>query len=238
MMGQPTIRQAMKKKLKIIDNQVVIGTSGPVGLGQRFAGEIDAMWRAKIFSGTNSLPYMAMTEIRKHLWSHIAFETDVARCFAQSIGAAAIQRALATTIIALPLSHQLCLFQFDEQGSPEEATEELPFVAIGSGQNIADPFLAFLRRIFWPDRLPKIPDGILSAVWTLHHAIETNPGGVGPPMQIITLSMDGSRPRAIELTPEDIKGEHLEAIRKMEAKMSDSYTKMADEPPPRPIQKS
>jgi len=93
-----------------------------------------------------------MTLIRQELWKTIAYETDIARCIAQSLGPMAIQRALTTTLVALPLGHSTCLFQFDEQGAPEEATQELPFVSIGSGQPIADPFLAFLRRIFWPDK--------------------------------------------------------------------------------------
>ena len=39
------------------------------------------------------------------------------------------------------------LIQCNHVGMTEAATTDLPFVAIGSGQELADPFLAFLRRI-------------------------------------------------------------------------------------------
>ena len=79
----------MKKKLRIIDGQVVIGTSGSVGLGQRFAGDLDAMWRGGTFSSTPkpghpnlSLPHMAMIGIRETIWKHIEYETNVSRVIA------------------------------------------------------------------------------------------------------------------------------------------------------------
>ena len=48
-------------------------------------------------------------------------------------------------LVALPIKHETCLFQFAEAGAPEEATRELPFVALGSGQPIADPLPRDLR---------------------------------------------------------------------------------------------
>src|SRR5262245_30654943 len=64
--------------------------------------------------------------------------------------------ALSKTMVALPIKRKLCLFQFDYSGAPEEATAELPFIALGSGQPIADPFLAFLKRILWKDHRPTV----------------------------------------------------------------------------------
>lgn len=223
-MGQSTIRQAVKKKLKIIDGQVIIGTSGTVGLGQRFAGEIETLWRDKKFSGQSNKPvphHQAMTMIREVLWKHINYEIEVARCSAQTIGPMAIQKCITSTVVALPVSHDLCLFQFDEQGAPEEATDDLPFIAIGSGQHIADPFLAFLRRVLWNDEPPTLSQGILSAVWTLNHAIKTNPGGISDPIQVIKLTKKGTSAKAEELSQGEIEGENIELIEKAESKLGE-----------------
>lgn len=206
-MGQQTIRQSVKKKLEIVDNRAVVGVSGPVGLGQRFVGLIHDMWQAKAFSSQPlnkqhkplNKPHLAMQAIREQLWRFIEFETKVATVAANATGPAALQQVLSSTMIAIQVGNQPCLFTFDAQASPEEATEDLPFVSIGSGQLIADPFLAFLRRLFWPDRLPDIAEGKLAAVWTIRHAIQTSPGGIGEPIQVVQVSLSGSQYMAKEL---------------------------------------
>src|SRR5262249_33715198 len=142
------------------------------------------------FSGKGATPlksHEVMMTLRGAIWKHLEQEINHARIASQAIGPLAVQRVAATTLVGMPVAGKACLFQFDEQGLPEEATEDLPFIAIGSGQHIADPFLAFLRRVFWPNELPTLADGVLAAIWTVRHAIDTNPGGVGEPIQIITI---------------------------------------------------
>jgi len=208
-MGQQTIRQPIKKKLTILDDCVVVGISGPVGLGQRLCGEIQKLWKEKALSGKQ--PYQAMTIIRKSLWQHMADEYQAAEAARKVIGPVALDSALASTIIALPISKAMCLFQFDQQGAPEEATTDLPFVAMGSGRNTADPFLAFIRRIFWKDTIPNLAEGIFATLWTLDHAIKTSPGGIAEPIQIVVLKTNGSDCKAQELNETDLQ-EHYEAI--------------------------
>jgi len=120
----------------------------------------------------------------------------------------------------MPLDRKFALFQFDQQGAPEEATEDLPFVSIGSGQSTADPFLAFIRKVFWPNSLPTLEMGIFSTLWTLRHAIETNPGGVADPKQIMVLERQGKDFNAHELASEDLE-EHDEAITAAESVLGD-----------------
>ncbi|HUK16219.1 MAG TPA: hypothetical protein VLW65_07375, partial [Bryobacteraceae bacterium] len=118
------------------------------------------------------------------------------------------------------------------------ATESLPFVAVGSGQSIADPFLAFLRRIFWPAQLPALADGILATYWTLQHAILSTPGGVADPMQIMVLEKVNNDWRARELGVAELT-EHQRAVsaaegalRNFRASFQDPNTvKPADEAP-------
>src|SRR5215217_2360368 len=174
-MGQQTIRQSVRK-LSIISQKIIVGVSGPVGLSQRFNWRIEEMYTNNKLA--NKKTPEAMNIIRAELWKDIEGEMNSAAVARNLIGQAAYSSALSSSVVALPLDKKFALIQFDQQGAPEEATEHLPFVSIGSGQPTADPFLAFIRRIFWPDALPSLETGIFSTVWALDHAIETNPGGV------------------------------------------------------------
>jgi hypothetical protein len=152
-----------------------------------------------------------MTIIRESIGKHSATEFQAAAMARQVIGPVAAESAIASAIAALPISKSPCLFQFDQQGAPEEASADLPFAAIGSGQSIADPFLAFLRRIFWANKQPSLADGIFAVLWTLEHAIQTNPGGVSEPKQVVVLEKCSDKWKARELAPEEFE-EHIEAI--------------------------
>jgi 20S proteasome alpha/beta subunit len=230
---QPTIQTPVKKKLQVIAGQVVIGVSGNVGLGQRFAKELEASWGRKEFVGKGSLEASAI--IRAAVWRQLAPEVEIARQAAGAFGQAAINNVLTATAVAIPVSDVPCLFQFDHQGLPCEATEDLPLFAFGSGQMIADPFLAFLRRIFWRESFPTVAQAMLSTVWTLRHAILTNPGGVNNPIQIVTLRREGKGWCAKELQ-ESEWGEHDQDIKDAEHALANfrELLRRAEAPTPAP----
>ena len=212
-MGQTTVRQAAKK-LSILHDSVALGVSGPVGLAQRICGEVGNLWESKSLSGKK--PFEAMTIVREALWKHVEPELKAAQQAMNVIGpGAAAESALCATVIALPVSKIPCLFQFNQQCYPEEATDDLPFVAIGSGQKIADPFLAFLRRIFWRSVLPTLGEGTFAVLWTLKHAIQTTPGGISDPTQVIVLRKTSDKWQARELLELE-KQEHEQAITEAE----------------------
>ena len=232
-----TIRQPVRK-LSIVRGQAVVGVSGPVGLGQRIIAEIEEIWKSKGLA--NSTPPQAMTQLRQMVWEHIKMEIEVAAVAQKIPGTPAAMSAVSQTLVAIPCAGRACLFQFDPQGAPEEATEDLPFVAIGSGQTIADPFLAFLRRIFWRDRLPNLSEGVFATLWTLQHAIHTSPGGVSGPIQIVVA--ERSKKSAVvarELSESELE-EHREAIAHIEdslmrrfAQPVETETKLPPTPPPK-----
>lgn len=213
-MGQTTVRQATKK-LDILKESIVLGVSGPVGLAQRIRGEIELLWEDKKLSGKR--PHEAMSILRDVLWKHVEPELKAATVAMSVVGAAAAaESAICATMVALPISKVPCLFQFNQQCSPEEATENLPFVSIGLGQRIADPFLAFIRKIFWPRNLPTLAEGVFATLWTLNHAIDTAPGGISGPTQIVRLEKaSGGNWRARELAEAE-QEEHQEAISEAE----------------------
>lgn len=233
-MGDHTIRQPTKK-ISLISDCGALGCSGPVGLGQRIHGEVATLWEQR---GVKGEAYQAMQALRDAIWRPALGEWKVAEATRPVIGpnlsslSAAVQ-----TLIALPVKREMCLFSFDHQGSPEQATPDLPFVAIGSGQRIADPFLAFLRRIFWSNRLPTLGEGEFAALWCLRHAIDTNPGGVADPIQIVILerpTAGGAPCVARELTDGEVQ-EHEEAIKFAENRLAGFREKMdpaVGDPPP------
>ncbi len=176
-----------------------------------------------------------MTLIRDMVWKHVEPEMKAAQVAIPIVGhAVASQSAVCATIVAMPIAQQPCLFQFDQQGSPEEATANLPFVSIGLGQPIADLFLAFLRRIFWPSKLPTLPEGIFAVLWTLDHAIKTAPGGISEPIQLVALDHSSGTWKARELTEGELQ-EHKEAIDYAEKTLSsyqDIFRKAGTAAPP------
>lgn len=215
-LGNRTIIQPTRK-LTIVNGRVIVGVSGAVGLAQRIVGIIEHLEtdpkEKETFSSQNPSfprkPCDAMVKVREKLAPHLMQELNVCAQAQAAIGPNVAQSsAIALTVLAVPIQGNPCLFQFDQQGAPEAASNDLPFVAIGSGQAIADPFLAFIRRIFWPPgTVPNLGDGIFAVAWTLQHAIKTHPGGVADPVQIATL-VNG---KAKELSREDLQ-EHYENI--------------------------
>jgi len=105
----------------------------------------------------------------------------------------ALQSAISMAMVAMYVQGQPSLFHFNWQGSPEAASADLPFISVGSAQMTADPFLAFIRRLFWPTTLPTVPEGVFAAVWTVRDAIHTSPGGVADPIQVIVLEHQAAR---------------------------------------------
>lgn len=218
-LGNNTVRQPVKK-LTAIDNSIIVGVSGPIGLGQVFVGTIEQLWTARAFS--NRRPHEAMTIIRDQLWPHAEKHFKAAANAAPVLGAQiAAQNALSHSVVALPVAREACLFQFDQQCGPEQATANLPFVAIGSGQPLADPFLAFLRHVFWKDSLPNMSEGIFAAVWSLEHAIRSNPGGVAEPMQLMTLSLDQQHRGSVKEFDREELEEHRQAVKSAETYLAD-----------------
>ncbi len=176
--GQPT------DKIDIISDSIICSTSGPVGLGQRITHQIEQAWSNNRLSGKESPA--AMGVLREVIFEPIKAEIEVARIAGQ-VDPGATRHCRSTTLVAIPIKKRPCLFYFDWQGSPEEATSKLPFVSIGSGQPVADPFLAFLRNIFFKNKQPNLSEGILAATWTLRYAIHAYAYGVGGAQNVVIL---------------------------------------------------
>jgi Mg2+ and Co2+ transporter CorA len=83
--------------------------------------------------------------------------------------------------------------------------------------------------------LPSLHDGILAAVWTIQHAIRTQPGGVAEPIQIVSLCKDkDGNWTAQQLSRDEVDGHRL-MIRAIEDKMQQFRKEVFQEQPTEPI---
>ena len=188
--GQNTALQPVRKLCNHAD-KLIIGTSGPIGIGQRVVGMISQMWDERKFGG-EVVSYQAMQLVREKIGPMLALELKYAQEVAKVLGPGiAQQNSVSSAMLAVPVAREVQLYSFGCTGDPEQSTDDLPFMTTGSGQSLADPFLAFLRAVFWKQRRrPTTGDGIFATYWALRHAIRTNTGGVSDPIQMMTLQKD------------------------------------------------
>lgn len=148
-----------------------------------------------------------MALLRSGFFTHIGIELQAAQVAAPVVGLQVAQSsAVQSTLVAMCFAGRPRLYQFDQQGAPEEATENLPFVCLGSGQSNADPFLAFLKGLFWEDgQLPSIPNAIFAAVWTVQQSIKISPAYLGDPIRVFVLRSDGGNCVATQLSDAELQ---------------------------------
>ncbi len=234
-LGQTRTITQPTSKLRIIGEQVILGLSGPVGLSQSYCAEIEQ----KVKGTQNQVNWKSIENAKKALqdcfWGYAKTAWERAEVVAKTVGQAALLDCLHQTVVALPIGDRPYLMQFNEKCIPEEASQDLPFLSIGSGQPTADPFLAFLRRTIWKDTLPSLEDGVLATVWTLQYAIKSTPGGIAEPIQIAALRKDKEgRWRARELTEDDL-GQDREMVKTLEDELAGLAKRLFSQPPPEPI---
>jgi 20S proteasome alpha/beta subunit len=206
--GAPTIGQQNVTKIVPMSNAMLYSGTGSVGMSQVISDIIKKVHAGSgVGSGKTSAEVMRIigTEITKAVGPFI----QTARMVGDG------STSYCKSMLAMVVGSKPCLFTFDGNGAPEEATEDLPFVAMGSGQAIADPFLAYLKRLFWLDSAPTLAEGRLVATWVLEHATRTNAGGIGGPTQLADLTCVKHKPR-IEVYDADRIQEHLQNVHSAE----------------------
>jgi hypothetical protein len=214
-----TIGKQHVQKVTKVNDHILHASTGAVGMAQIIADHLKAMWDDKVFSGTLS-PDAAMDRLGKAIGALVAPYMQTAQIQRNLTGSC--ETSLCKSLLAIPISRKPYLFQFDFNGAPERATADLPFVCLGSGQPIADPFLALIRRLFWTTQEPNLAEGRLAAVWTIDHVRRISPGGVGGNTQIACLepTLGANLPMVKFVDPAEIQ-EHMQKIESAEAAIVD-----------------
>lgn len=127
-----TIEQPIDK-IDVIACHVIVAGTGSIGLGQRFCSILRDLWNDKKF--TNSEIHVAKLLSRK---------------FLEDLNYTFLKPGQYGALVAFPVQQKICLCEFDVQYfQPELKNERLWYVSMGSAQPIMDPFLGFIREIFW-----------------------------------------------------------------------------------------
>lgn len=194
----PTIEQKTNK-IQVIGDRVIVAGTGQAGLGQRFNAVVQSAWDHK----DNPFSKQPL-EVGKFLARH-AIEDFRSTCVPQGQFGA---------LVAFPTGKQsyLCEFALTDFQPELKTGGSVWYVSMGSGQPITDPFLGFMRRVFWKDDLPSVQDGIFAVTWALQHAIEINPGGINEPMKIAVLGPDKKGKLFAKLLDEDELSEHKNSV--------------------------
>jgi hypothetical protein len=224
--GQLRTVEQPTKKIYNIDAQIIIATTGPIGLGDRFVAVVEKNYKEKAFLNNSLL------DVSKKICKEALQDFDstfVLKMGTLNFGA----------LMACHCGNKPCLVEF-ELGTlqPEIKDENLWYVSMGSGQAIADPFLGLMRRVFCPNAPPKLSTAIFMTAWALEHTIDVNPGGIKEPLQLAVLKRDEKGKLRAELLSDDALAEHKDNVKAAYAHLSgyaDSLSGKMETPPlPKP----
>lgn len=197
----PTIEQKTNK-IEIINEKIIVAGTGQVGIGQRFCDIIKTASKEHVF---DKPPINVGTEL-----SHRAIK---------DFQYTSVQFGQYGALVAYISKGNFHLCEFAVTNfQPELKTQEskLWFVSMGCGQFITDPFLGFMRRVFFKNHLPTVADAIFITSWTLQHVIELNVGGINGPIQMAAIKEKSQGQFVASMITEAELSEHCENIRAAE----------------------
>jgi hypothetical protein len=157
-MGQfPLIHLEADAKIQIFNNAVIMATTGAVGFSQRLHHHIDAAVKGNVF--TNFTARDATTNISKRLL------TDLQESRAPSWPQDGLRFGglMAAAVKDGPFLAEFGTTDFQA----EMKTGKIFFGSMGSGQMLADPFLAFVCRVLWKSEMPTVDHGNLVSIGCL-----------------------------------------------------------------------
>ena len=186
----PTMSQPFQQKIAIIDGCVIVAGTGAIGLGQRFTAITKQHWESKTFQN------MTETEIGEFL-SHEAIRnfgrTGINPLHPPGPGGNPEGYG---ALVAMPCKQKPALIEFPAIGfQPEIKTEDLWYASMGSGQNVADPLLGFVRAtFFWENNAPpSCADGIFATTMVLKLSCYLSPSSVAGPIEMAVLRPEQSK---------------------------------------------
>lgn len=209
---QHTIEQPTKK-LSILGTDVIYTGAGQVGLSQRFEAIVDGYQSVKPNKNLSGLDYA------KGLAKLGVDDFILTNAPTGEFGA----------LVAFVASNKIHLCEFAiKDMQPELKTKEtFWFVSMGSGQRIVDPFLGFMRKVFFSERCPNLKEGIFVVTWALQHVIELNPGGIKGPIQMAILEKNDGKFFKARLLDENELKEHQENVIGAETHFAEYLDKLA-----------
>ncbi|KPK79022.1 MAG: hypothetical protein AMS25_14035 [Gemmatimonas sp. SM23_52] len=185
--GLPAARQ-LARKLHVVAGQAVLGVAGHDGLAQEMALSLERCLSEP--EQRDAAEDVLRSRIRQALAAPVQRTVAIHRTLTGLPGFAVSSNGYVVTqsLLAVPFEGSLRLFEVDPECTVTEITPELSCACVGSSRSVAEPFLAFLRKVLWSDSRPGLDQAELAAYWTVLHSIESNPGGLSHPIQIVVLT--------------------------------------------------
>jgi hypothetical protein len=178
----PIMQLQSNDKIRIFGGKIIIATTGSVGFTQRFHRHVEDAVTAKIFTQLKK-PERAPNLSHRFLQDLRSSSTPYDNNNGFGFGA----------LLAAEFDSEPCLVEYDTaKFQPEFKEKKLFFAAMGSGQPLADPFLAFVSRVLWKDTLPDVRFGRFGLYWALSHTIGLAPGLVGGPIKMAVLTKNNN----------------------------------------------
>jgi 20S proteasome alpha/beta subunit len=213
-MGQYTVGQAVTK-VRVINGETLYASSGHHGLGQQLCSVVEGQRQQ-----FKNHPYVTcISELQEKLRPFVNNALTTAGLAARLVGnTAAMSDAWCSGLLAAGFKDGLKLVEITPQVAVEYMTKDLPFISMGSGKPSADPFLGFLRKVYWPTTLPTIQEGALAAYWTIQHAIDMKVFGVGFSVDVFVVEPSDETFKARKLDDAEI-AEHVDFMKSSEEAM-------------------
>lgn len=215
-------------KIRIFDNRIICAATGAVGLSQRLMVHVEAALNGGVFA---NLPLHECTaNISKRFIADCQGSmTPFHHQYGYGCGA----------LIAGHIKGAPRLIEFGITDFQAELKDgNLFFVSMGSGQTLAEPFMAFVARVLWKQQVPTVDEAKFGVYWALEHTIKHAPGGVGHPIKLAALRSQDGKWVASEIVDTQ---EAAQYVNELEAKIGEfareaiDQAKVASLPAPPPV---
>lgn len=191
--GNMHLLKLASDKIVIVGGRVIVAGTGQIGLAQRFAAQVKHAHDTKVFQ-------KSAIEVGKGL------SALGRKDFTQTSASMGAYGAM----VACPADDAGQLIEFATSDfQPELKNGKILFVAMGSGQMLAEPFMSFVDRTFWRGQAPNVKAALFGVHWALAHTIRCAPGGVGDPICLAKLAR-GNNGWQAEVVSEEVLQEQSE----------------------------
>ncbi|MDX1486153.1 MAG: hypothetical protein R3229_16900 [Alphaproteobacteria bacterium] len=190
-------------KVSRIGNGTLFGISGSLAVGQEYEQLI-----IKCENNFSKNNYdRAVKNLKNDVVSNVKSRFETAKVMKEAVGEIqAYCQSVCECVFATNFKDGHKLVQIVNDGVFDVADDSNPVRVIGSGQLHADPFAAFLKNTFWPNKLPTLEEGILAAVWAVDYAIEVGAQDVGQGIDAFAVNVDGRKSTTRQLNDSDLQG--------------------------------
>jgi len=178
----PVMHIPYASKIRIFAGNIIVAASGPIGHCQRLHNHVEDAISGGVFRN------LSLREATTNISRRVL--TDFQSSFVPTYGNDGLRFG---ALIGAVNKIDPFLAEYSSIDFQPEIKHDLFYVSMGSGQLLADPFLAFVNRVLWKNTIPTVDVATFGVYWVLDHTIKLAPGKVGPPIRLATLrKIDGA----------------------------------------------